>query len=97
MSADIEVRERLARIEGILSQMDKRLNHVETEIQRLHQRMDRLEGRLSMFEGHVDRLRESITARIDRLFKWMVTLLASMWVTVIASLLPLILKLLALL
>jgi len=33
--------ERVARIEGILSQMDKRLNHLETEVAKLGDKMDR--------------------------------------------------------
>jgi tetrahydromethanopterin S-methyltransferase subunit G len=33
--------ERIARIEGILNQMDKRLNHLETEVVELSDKIDR--------------------------------------------------------
>ena len=65
--------ERVAKIEGILEQMDKRLNHIETEISGLRRDMER---------------------RFESLFKWTVGLILSMWVTIIMTLIPILLKIL---
>ena len=64
---------RVTNIEGILEQMDKRLNHIETEI---------------------SGLRRDIERRLESLFKWTVGLILSMWVTIIMTLIPILLKIL---
>ena len=70
------VEERLARIEGILEQMDRRING-------LVHRMNRLEERLGRLED-----------RVFSLFRWTVGLIVAMWVTVMCTLIPILLRLL---
>ncbi|HID11532.1 MAG TPA: hypothetical protein EYP17_09580 [Candidatus Latescibacteria bacterium] len=48
--------ERVARIEGILSQMDKRLNHVETEIAGLRDEL----------RGEIEGLRAELRTKADK-------------------------------
>ena len=81
----MSVEERLARIEGILEQMDKRINDLIHRIDRLENRMDRLEDRMIRLED-----------RLYSLFKWTVGLIIIMWITVMCTLIPILLKLLGL-
>lgn len=55
--------ERVAKIEGILSQMDKRLNHVETEIVGLRNEIGRLRNEL---RGEIEGLRTELRNKADR-------------------------------
>ena len=75
------------RIEGILEQMDKRLNHIETELRDFR----------SELRGEVAGLRSEISgvrSEVSSLFKWTVGLTLGMWVTVIMTLIPIMLKIL---
>ncbi|KPV62701.1 MAG: hypothetical protein AOA65_1683 [Candidatus Bathyarchaeota archaeon BA1] len=71
---------RVARIEGILEQMDKRLNHLESDIAGLR--------------GDIAGLREEMNRRFDGLFKWIVGLILGMWTTTMMTLIPILLKIL---
>jgi predicted nuclease with TOPRIM domain len=70
--------ERVARIEGILSQMNERLNHLETEVS----------GLRAEFNGGLDRFESRVEARFNQLFYAVIT----SWVTIIAALLVAIFK-----
>jgi predicted nucleic acid-binding Zn-ribbon protein len=83
--------ERVAKIEGILEQMDKRLNHLESEIRDL-----RVETRdlRAYVEGEIKGLRNEIMSEIGDLrrdlnnrFLWMLGVQITMWVTIILAIL----------
>jgi hypothetical protein len=71
MSSSLE--ERVARIEGIVEQMDKRLNHIESEIRDLRSEMS----------GEIRDLRRDLNNR----FFWLLGVQISMWVTIILAIL----------
>lgn len=76
----MSLEERVAKIEGILEQMDKRLNHIESEIAGLR--------------GEIVGLRDEMSRKFDSLFKWTVGLILGMWISVILTLVPILLKIL---
>lgn len=55
---------RIARLEGIVKQIDVRLGRIETKI-------DATRG---AFDGKLDTTRESLEAKLDRLYRWVVPL-----------------------
>jgi len=72
--------ERVARIEGIVEQMDKRLNHIESEIRNLRNEMsDEIRG----LRGEIGDLRKDLNNR----FFWLLGVQISMWVTIILAIL----------
>jgi hypothetical protein len=65
--------ERVARIEGVLEQIDKRLNHLESEVRELRSEM----------RGEIRELRRDLNNR----FFWLLGVQISMWVTIILAVL----------
>jgi predicted RNase H-like nuclease (RuvC/YqgF family) len=65
--------ERVAKIEGILEQMDKRLNHLESEVGDLRNELYR----------EIRDLRKALDYR----FYWLLGVQISMWVTIILTIL----------
>jgi hypothetical protein len=65
--------ERIARIEGILDQMDKRLNHIESEVRDLR----------SELRSEIRDLKRDLNYR----FYWLLGVQLSMWVTIILTIL----------
>jgi predicted RNase H-like nuclease (RuvC/YqgF family) len=63
--------ERVAKIEGILEQMDRRLNHLESEVRDLRSELYR----------EIRDLRKALDYR----FYWLLGVQISMWVTVILT------------
>jgi molecular chaperone GrpE (heat shock protein) len=63
--------ERVAKIEGILEQMDKRLNHLESEVRDLRNELYR----------EIRDLRKAL----DYKFYWLLGVQISMWVTIILT------------
>jgi predicted RNase H-like nuclease (RuvC/YqgF family) len=63
--------ERVAKIEGILEQMDKRLNHLESEVRDLRNELYR----------EIRDLRKALDYR----FYWLLGVQISMWVTIILT------------
>ena len=63
--------ERVAKIEGILEQMDKRLNHIESEVRDLRNELYR----------EIRDLRKALDYR----FYWLLGVQISMWVTIILA------------
>ncbi len=55
---------RIARLEGIVEQIDVRLGRIEAKI-------DATRG---AFDGKLDATRESLEAKLDRLYRWVVPL-----------------------
>jgi len=72
--------ERVARIEGILEQMDKRLNHMETGVRELRVYV---EAEIRGLRGELDELRRDLNTR----FFWLLGVQISMWVTIILAIL----------
>jgi predicted nucleic acid-binding Zn-ribbon protein len=72
--------ERVARIEGILEQMDKRLNHLESEIRDLRVYV---ESEIKGLRGEIGDLRRDLNNR----FLWMLGVQITMWVTIILAIL----------
>jgi len=68
--------ERVARIEGILEQMDKRLNHLESEIRDLR-------AEIRDLRSEIGDLRRDLNNR----FLWILGVLITMWVTIILAIL----------
>ena len=55
---------RIARLEGIVEQIDVRLGRVETKIDATREALD----------GKIDATREALETKIDRLYRWVVPL-----------------------
>jgi peptidoglycan hydrolase CwlO-like protein len=72
--------ERVARIEGILEQMDKRLNHLESEIRDLRAYV---ESEIKGLRGEIGDLRRDLNNR----FLWILGVQITMWVTIILAIL----------
>jgi predicted nucleic acid-binding Zn-ribbon protein len=83
--------ERVAKIEGILGRMDKRLNHLESEIRDLRVEIRDLRAHV---EGEIKGLRNEIMSKMGDLrrdlnnrFLWMLGVQITMWVTIILAIL----------
>ena len=72
--------ERVARIEGILERMDKRLNHLESEIRDLRVYV---ESEIKSLRGEIGGLRRDLNDR----FLWMLGVQITMWVTITLAIL----------
>jgi predicted nucleic acid-binding Zn-ribbon protein len=81
--------ERVARIEGILEQMDKRLNHLENEIRDLRAYFEgEIKGLRSEVMGEVKGLRGEIgdlRRDLNNRFLWILGVQITMWVTIILA------------
>jgi predicted RNase H-like nuclease (RuvC/YqgF family) len=71
---------RVARIEGILERMDKRLNHLESEIRDLRVYV---ESEIKGLRGEIGDLRRDLNNRFLRILGVQIT----MWVTIILAIL----------
>ena len=70
--------ERVARIEGILEQVDKRLNHLESEIRNLRVYV---ESEIKSLRGEIGDLRRDLNNR----FLWILGVQITIWVTIILA------------
>ncbi len=77
----------IAYIRGVLEQMDRRLNHIESEVSGLRSELSGLRSELSGLRSEVDK-------RFESLFRWVVGLILGMWASVMLTLIPMLLKLL---
>ena len=75
--------ERVAKIEGVLEQMDRRLNHIEAEISDSRREISDVRREIS-----------DVRRGMESLFKWTVGLILGMWITVMVTLIPILLKIL---
>jgi predicted RNase H-like nuclease (RuvC/YqgF family) len=72
--------ERVARIEGILERMDKRLNHLESEIRDLRVYV---ESEIKSLRGEISGLRRDLNNR----FLWILGVQITMWATITLAIL----------
>ncbi|MYF93025.1 MAG: hypothetical protein F4184_13310 [Gemmatimonadetes bacterium] len=62
---------RIARLEGIVEQIDVRLGRIETK---LDVTREVLEGKIDANDAKIDATRNSLDAKIDRLYRWVIPL-----------------------
>ena len=79
--------ERVAKVEGILEQMNERLNHLESDISGLR-------GDINGLRGDMNSLREDMHGEIARLradlqtnFRWLIGFVVGTWITLMLTLL----------
>ena len=81
--------ERVAKIEGAVSQMNERLNHLGNEITGLRGEMKEMEkslrGEISGLRSEMNGMEKSLRAEIRSNFKWTLGILIPMWVTIIGT------------
>ena len=66
---------RIARLEGIVAQIDMRLGRIETKIDATRGAFDgKLDATRESLEAKLDATRESLEAKLDRLYRWVVPL-----------------------
>jgi tetrahydromethanopterin S-methyltransferase subunit B len=73
-----QLEERMARIEGIVEQMNERLNHLETL---LGQFRGEVESEIGSLRGEIGSLRVELSSQ----FRWTLGLLITMWITLILA------------
>jgi uncharacterized coiled-coil protein SlyX len=78
----VQLEERVAKIEGIIEQMNERLNHIETDLRDIRLDLSTLREE-TKFE--IRELRSSLTQKIESNFKWTMGLMITMWVTIILT------------
>ena len=66
---------RIARLEGIVEQIDVRLGRIETKIDATRAELDgKIDTNRESLEAKIDATRESLEAKIDRLYRWVLPL-----------------------
>ncbi len=73
----------MARVEGILSQMDRRIESFERSV---GQRFGAVEGRFDSLERRIDSLERRIDA-LDKKFYWLIGVVLATWITTILTIL----------
>ncbi|HLG30949.1 MAG TPA: hypothetical protein VI387_12125 [Candidatus Brocadiales bacterium] len=80
-----ELEERQAKVEGVLEQIDKRLDHLESDVSSLRSEInslrDEMHSGMNSLRGEIGELR----AKIDTNFRWLVGIMITMWVTMILA------------
>jgi tetrahydromethanopterin S-methyltransferase subunit B len=71
----MQIEERVASIEGIVEQMNGRLNHIETDLGTLREET----------KSEIRELRRDLTQKIESSFRWTMGLMLTMWVTIILA------------
>ena len=94
----LSLEERVARIEGILEQMDKRLNHIESDITVIRAEIRELRSEMySRFDSLRDEMNsrfDGLNSRFDSFLKWIIGLILGMWTSIMLTLIPILLKIL---
>ena len=66
---------RIARLEGIVEQIDVRLGRIETKIDAIRAEFDgKIDANREALYGKIDATREALETKIDRLYRWVVPL-----------------------
>ncbi len=74
----------MARIEGYIEQIDRRLGQIEAHLDRLEARMN---ARIDQLEAHIIEMDERVNARIDRLTYWQLGLMGAIAASILATVL----------
>jgi restriction endonuclease S subunit len=94
----LSLEERVAKIEGILEQMDKRLNHIESDITVIRAEIRELRSEMySRFDSLRDEMNsrfDGLNSRFDSFLKWIIGLILGMWTSIMLTLIPILLKIL---
>lgn len=70
---DETVNNRVSKVEGIIEQLDKRLDNIEERLGRIESKLD------NKFDG--------INIKIDGVFKWLIGIMFTTWITTILTIL----------
>ena len=66
---------RIARLEGIVEQIDVRLGRIETKIDAIRAEFDgKIDATREALDDKIDATREALETKIDRLYRWVVPL-----------------------
>ena len=66
---------RIARLEGIVEQIDVRLGRIETKIDANREALEtKIDANRAALDGKIDANREALETKIDRLYRWVVPL-----------------------
>ena len=80
---------RVARVEGIVGQMDGRLSSIETRINQLDQKVDhKIDALSTHFDGRFKELedkRSQVSRDAAANFRWLVALILPMWASLILA------------
>jgi tetrahydromethanopterin S-methyltransferase subunit G len=97
--------ERVARIEGVLEQIDKRLNHIESDVAgrraeirelrgEMYKRFDDLREDVNSGFREMDERLNILDRRFGSFLKWIIGLILGMWTSIMMTLIPILLKIL---
>ena len=100
---DEALEERVAKVEGILGQMDKRLGRVESELKELRNEMtleirglrQEMKGEIAGLREEMKGMREDFRRMDDRFYsfmKWIIAALIGSWATLMAAIIASTLK-----
>ena len=71
---------RIARLEGIVEQIDVRLGRVEAKIDANREVLEaKIDANRESLEAKIDAYRESLEAKMDRLLRWVIALQVATW------------------
>ncbi|HID87930.1 MAG TPA: hypothetical protein EYP55_11245 [Anaerolineae bacterium] len=70
----------MAKVEGILEQMNARLNHLETEMADMRKEIS---GEISQLRSEISQLR----AELQTNFRWLIGFVVGTWITIMLTLL----------
>jgi tetrahydromethanopterin S-methyltransferase subunit G len=83
-----QVADRLNSVDSRLNSVDSRLNSMDSRLNSMDSRLDSMDSRLDSMDSRLDNLGETLRAKMDRQFMWMVGLILgcgvgiiTMWVT----------------
>ncbi len=81
--------ERISKIEGIISQMNERLNHIGNEVTSLRSEIsdtrNSLKSEITSLRSEISDTRNSLRSEISGVRNWMFGILIPMWVTIIIA------------
>lgn len=83
----VKLREDVSSLKALFSEVGLRLNHLEEDVRELRADIKALNNR-------IDTDIKALNGRIDSLFRWTVGMILGMWVTVMMTLIPILLKIL---
>ncbi len=83
----VRLREDVSSLKALFSKASIRLNHLEENVKKLR-------GDIKALNNRIDTDIKGLNDKIDSLFRWTVGMILGMWVTVMTTLIPILLKIL---